>query len=210
MWESLVFSLLFILYWLNRKRRKFFRKRIGRKTLFNLYRVARNISFMLKTSDLHHIEGDLRLLKKGGVLYSFHFGTWELMPRALMKLGYNLGVVVNRYSVDNKKFFTQLIDKFLYQLRSRKGIKVFYKEDTIKIVRFLNNGGLFGMLVDGNTFYAKFNKAKRLAKLCGTPLIPFAAYQENGKGILKLNCNLKNFIRKRPYDYMWFYKSRGA
>lgn len=207
--ESIIFVLLLILYWFNRQRRKYLRERIGKKALFNLYRVSRNISFMVKTNVSPQIGGNLALFKNGGILYSFHFGVWELMPQMLSKLGYRLGIITNRYETDNKGFFARRLDNLLYRRRSRKGVKVFYKEDIIKIVRFIKNGGLIGMLVDGNTFYAKYKKAERLAQLCGVPLVPFALYQENDKVILEINCNLENIVGQRPYDYLWFYKSRG-
>jgi hypothetical protein len=88
-------------------------------------------------------------------------------------------------------------------------VKIFYKEDVMKIVEFIRKGGLCGVLVDGNTLYSKLEKIKRFSRLCNVPLIPFAAFRENGKGILELGCNLDDMIKRRPLDYLWFYKSRG-
>ena len=80
----------------------------------------------------------------------------------------------------------------------------------MEIVRFLKRGGIIGMLVDGNDFYSKFGKARKLSCLCGVPLVPFVAYRKNGRGILKIGCNIDKFVTERPYDYIWFYKSRSA
>ncbi len=162
---------------------------------------------MLMKRDLQ-LRDNGKILPRGGILFSFHFGVWELMPRSLKKLGYDLGIVVNRYSDDKTNLITELLDKFLYRFRSCAGVKVFYRDDAVKIVHFIKSGGLLGMLVDGDTFYSKFKKAQRLSCLCNVPLVPFAAYRKNGKGVLEINCDLGKLVAQRPFDYMWFYKSR--
>ena len=205
--EALILLVIFILYWCNRERRKYLKQRIGPKALLNIYQIGRNLSFMLIKKDLH-TKGDTRLLQNGCILYSFHFGVWELMPYTLKKLGYNLGIIVNKYSENKKSYLVNLCDRFLYNFRSRGGIRIFYKEDTIKIVNFIKSGGLFGVLVDGNTFYSKFDKIKKLGRLCDVPVIPFAAYRKKGAGILDVGCNIDDLVRRRPLDYFWFYKSR--
>lgn len=206
--ETVVLSAMFSLYWLNRKRRKYLKKRIGTNALQNIYQTARNFSFMLQRKELS-VRGNTRLLRKGGILYSFHFGVWELMPATLRKKGYRLGVVVNRYCDSNKNFLTYYGDKFLNRFRSRHGVKIFYKEDTIKIVKFIQRGGLLGILVDGNSFYAKYDKVQKLARLCNVPSVPFAAYRHNGTGILEIGCNLVSLVKQRPSDYLWLYRSRS-
>lgn len=206
--EACVLLIVFTLYWCCRERRKSLKRRIGVHALFNVYQVARNLSFMLMRNDLH-IKDDTSILLRGGVLFSFHFGIWELMPQSLKKLGYDLGVIVNKYS-DNKEFsVAKLFDRLLYRFRSRDGVKIFYRDDTMKIVRFLKRGGVIGILVDGNDLYAKFGKVQKLSRTCRVPLVPFAAYRQNGVGFLKIGCNLEKLVAERPYDYMWFYKSRG-
>ena len=77
-----------------------------------------------------------------------------------------------------------------------------------KIIKFIKTGGLLGILVDGNSFYAKYGKAQKLAHLCNVPTVPFAAYRQNGVGILEIGCNLTNMVKQRPLDYLWAYKSR--
>jgi len=205
--EPIIISLLFLLYFLSRERRKFFKKRVVLNAIYNLYRVARNVSLMLQSHDLQ-IRGDLVQLKKGGILYSFHFGVWELVPPTLKKLGYNIAILANRYS-DNGNLLGKIADRMLQHLRSRNGVGIFYKDDVIKIVHFLKNGGILGVLVDGDTFYAKFEKVKKLSYICDVPLTSFAAYQDHGRGVLEINCDLDSLVKKRPYDYVWFYRSRG-
>ncbi len=205
--EGCMLLTAFLLYWCSKDRRRYLKRRVGAKASLNVYQTARNMSFMLMKKDLQ-IEGDTSILQNGAILYSFHFGVWELMPRALKRLGYDLGVVVNRYSGAGKNFAAQFFDRFLYRFRSAGGIKVFYKEETMKIVRFVKNGGLLGMLVDGNTFYSKFEKAQKLSRLNNLPLVPFAAYRKNGTGVLKIDCDLEKLVKESPLDYMWFYRSR--
>ncbi len=207
--EVWVLLSIFILYWCNRERRRYLKERIGSKALMNIYAVGRNISFMLMKKKLR-VKGDMNSIERGGILYSFHFGVWELMPWALKKLGYNLGIIVNRYSDDKKNITAFFFDKFLYWFRSFGNVKIFYKEDTMKIVNFIKNGGLLGVLVDGNRFYSKFEKAQKLSHLCNVALVPFAAYRKKGIGILEIGCDLDEIVEQRPFDYVWFYKSREA
>lgn len=154
------------------------------------------------------IDGDTSLLDRGCVLYSFHFGVWELMPRTLSRLGFKTGIIVNRYGREKRSVALSVLDTILRRWRSAGGIKVFYKENTLDIVRFLRSGGVFGILVDGNSLYQKHSKAKRLAEFCKVPLVPFAAYRRMHKGVLKIGCDLPSVVRSRPLDYMWFYRSR--
>lgn len=205
--ETVVLSIMYTLYWLNRERRKYLKKRIGTNALLNIYQTARNFSFMLQKRDLC-LKGNAHLLHRGSILYSLHFGVWELMPATLKKRGYRLGIIVNRYSDRKKNLITYYSDKFLHYFRSRSGVEIFHKEDVMKIVKFIKSGGLLGILIDGNGFYTKYGKVQKLAHLCDAPLVPFVAYRHNGRGILEIGCNLTKVIEQRPLDYVWAYKSR--
>ncbi len=207
--EACVLLIVFALYWCCRERRKYLKRRIGSHALFNIYQIARNVSFMLMRNDLQ-MKDDTSILHRGGILFSLHFGVWELMPQTLKNLGFDLGVIANKYS-DNKDFsIAKLFDRLLYRFRSRDGVRVFYRDDTMKIVHFLKRGGVIGILIDGNDFYAKFRKVQKLSRMCGVPLVPFAAYRQNGEGILRIGCKLEQIVAERPYDYMWFYRSRST
>lgn len=207
--EAGVLLIVFALYWCFRERRKYLKRRIGSNALFNVYQIARNVSFMLMRNNLQ-IKDDTDILRRGGILFSFHFGVWELMPKTLKNLGFDLGVITNKYSDNKDSSAAKLFDRLLYRFRSLDGVKVFYRGDTLKIVHFLKRGGIIGILVDGNDFHAKFRKAQKLSRVCGVPLVPFAAYRQNGEGILKINCKLEKILAERPYDYMWFYRSRST
>ncbi len=148
------------------------------------------------------------MLRSRAILYSCHFGIWEIMPKLLARNGYNLGIITNRYADYSKTFIARFFDRILYRMRSKGGIKVFYKNEIKKIIQFIKDGGIFCALIDGDTLYSKFQKIKKLASLTGASLVPFGIYLENGIATLKINCNLEELINSHPYDYWWFYKSR--
>lgn len=204
--QGFILTLVFGLYLLLPKRRRYLKNRVGTKSAIrNIYQFGRNLSFMIRKKDLD-IRGDTKPLSNGAILYSFHFGVWELMPHKLSQLGYRLGILVNDYK--KQGFWGNLLNHLLRKFRTGKGIRIFYPDDVFKIVRFIKSGGIFGVLVDGNTFYAKFEKVRKLASLCNVPLIPFAAYQRCNKGILEIGVDLKQLVMRYPYHYLWFYKSR--
>ncbi|MBE0433247.1 hypothetical protein IBX73_07260 [candidate division WOR-3 bacterium] len=205
--EGLFLVLLCCLYWACRDRRRHLQSRIGRQAFRNTYEVGRNIFFMLRKNRLR-LTGDTSVLNRGCILYSFHFGVWESMPCTLKRLGYKVGIIVNRYYKPGGSILARLCDYLLLRWRSAAGVKVFYAENTLGIVRFLKSGGIFGMLVDGNTLHQKEGKARKLATICRVPLVPFAAYRSKGQGILEIGCDLASIIGAKPLDYLWAYRSR--
>jgi len=205
--ECVFLTFVLSLYWLCHERRRYLRHRIGRQAFKNVYRVSRNVIFMLRRNELR-VSGDLSVLNKGCILYSFHFGVWELMPYTLSRLGHKLGIITNRYGTAGNLIQTRILDFLLRKWRSMYGARVFYRENLLEIVRFVRSGGVFGVLVDGNTFFQKYDKARRLARLCHVPLVPFAAYRERGEGILSIGCDIQALVKAMPLDYVWFYKSR--
>jgi lauroyl/myristoyl acyltransferase len=156
------------------------------------------------------VDGDLTVLRKGCILYSFHFGIWELMPYTLCRLGYRMGIITNRYGAPGSNMMGRLLDYLLKRWRTVNGIKVFYKENTLQIVRFVKSGGVFGMLVDGNSYFQKHGRAKKLADLCEVPLVPFAAYRSGKRTVLRIGCDIQDMVRAMPNDYVWFYRSRQS
>ena len=205
--EGILLALIWALYWLCGDRRRYLRRRIGSNAFKNVYRIGRNVSFMLRRQNLN-VTGDLALLKGGGILYSFHFGVWELMPSCLSRMGYKVGIITNRYSADDRSMKARILDYLLRKWRSIYGVRVFHKENTLEISRFLRSGGLFGMLVDGNTLFQKYDRALKLAQICRVPLVPFAAYRQNGRAILSIGCDIPALVKAFPLEYVWFYRSR--
>lgn len=207
--EILIFAIFVFLYWASQRRRRYFKKKRGNEVYNNLKVVSRNIAYMICPDRGFHLKGKREALSCGAILYSFHFGVWELMPEILNSYGrMNIGILVDRYTALNPPILGKFMDKILYIWRARFGVKIFYPEDVFKIVKFLKNGGIFATLVDGDTLYAKYKKIERLAKICGVPLIPFVVYRDCGKTLMEINCNFEEHIKNRPDEYWWFYKSR--
>lgn len=205
--DACVLVVLCTLYWCNRKRRKHLKERVGRLALSNVYRVGRNVGYMLAKKPLS-VQGERVRLQPGSILYSFHYGVWELMPRTLDRLGYHVGIVVNRYGGDSRSAGARLADSMLRRYRTAGRVLILHKEETLKMVRLLKSGGILGVLVDGDSPHAKYPPVARLGRICRAPLVPFAAYTENGQGILDIGCDIDALLKRRPLDYVWFYRSR--
>ncbi len=207
--ETFILLILIMFYWLNPGRRKKLKKKYGKNDFQHLRTIAHNLRLMLIADTEFVLQGDCSLINKGAVLYSFHFGVWELMPRILSKnTDKELGVLVNRYTDNNIYFLGRIMDRLLYWLRSKNHIRIFYPDEVFKIVNFVKNGGIFAALVDGDTFYDKYEKIERIACLCKVPLIPFVVYYEKGKVIMQMGCNPENMVKSMPEHYWWFYRSR--
>jgi len=207
--ESLIFLIIWSLYWICKKRRCYLKKRFKGDIRNYLQNIAKNIAFMVKKSSKYRIEGEIKGLDNGAVLYSCHFGVWEKMPGILVQLGYKTGIIVNRYADYNRTIFARIGDHILYRMRGKDGVRVFYKNNVREIIEFIRNKGVFCALIDGDTLYAKYQKIEKLAKKSRVPLISFALSREDKTAVLRINCNLERIIAERPYDYWWFYKSRG-
>ncbi len=205
--ESLILCLTSCLYWVCRDRRRRLKERIGKQAFRNAFQMGRNLAFMLRRQSLNLV-GDTEVLRKGCILYSFHYGIWESMPGTLRRLGYRAGIIVNRYGDTSPSAPVRFFDRLLFRWRAASGVKVFYADNVLGIARFLRGGGVFGMLVDGNTFFQKYMKADKLARVCKVPLVPFTAYRDQGQGYLRIGGDLMQMVSARPLDYLWAYRSR--
>lgn len=205
--EFCLLLLFTVLYWTNRERRRYLCQRIGSAAHRNVRTVARNIAYMVcrKPVQLHDAYNRLH---PGSILYSIHYGLWELVPGVLRRRGYDVGVLVNRYAKDRDTVLARGADRILDWYRRREGVVIFDRDDAQGIVRFLRQGGIIGVLVDGNNFFSKKEKMVKLGRICHAPLVPFAAYRRNGSGIVHIGCDLEKIVQARPLDYMWFYWSR--
>jgi len=205
--EACVLLLLTMLYWLNRERRRFLHGRIGTVSFKNVWHVARNISYMLCRRPVY-LYDESTSLRRGCILYSIHYGLWELLPTILSHGGYDVGVLVNRYAEEKDTVTARLFDNMLTRYRSNSSVEVFDRHDALGIVRFLKQGGILGVLVDGCNRYSKLTKIEKLARVSNVPLIPFAAYRKNGYGVVHIGCDLDRLMQRNPMEYMWFYRSR--
>ncbi len=204
--EAGIILLATIWYWFDTDRRRYLRKRVGRMAFRNVYHVARNMHYMIFRRAVR-ICYHRPLPEQGSILYSWHFGVWELMPGALANRDNRLGIVVNRYEGSR---FARLLDRFLVNWRSTGNVQIFSTNDAAKIIGFLRSRGILGVLVDGNKPYSRYETVQRLSRIARVPMIPFAAYRDRGDACLEIGCDLEELIERRPMDYMWFYRSRAA
>uniref|UniRef100_A0A7V0Z4E2 Lipid A biosynthesis acyltransferase n=1 Tax=candidate division WOR-3 bacterium TaxID=2052148 RepID=A0A7V0Z4E2_UNCW3 len=201
--------MLIIIYWLNNARRVWFKKRLGRDIQLSLKTIAQNIAIMLKPQNNFKLAGRIESLKNGAILYSVHFGVWELMPKILKNfLNKKVGILVDRYTDNNPILIGKIMDRLLYLIRSKNNTIIFYPDEVFKITKFIKDGGIFSALVDGDKIFARLPKMEKLARICNIPLIPFAVYYEKGNTVMEIGCDLDKIISQKPYDYWWFYKSR--
>ena len=101
-----------------------------------------------KRNALINVEGEENLHKalrekKGALLFSAHYGSWEIAPFFLSKKG-KLSVIAR--PLDNK-----LLEKELLKLRTRQGSHVIYKHQAAKkILQSLRGKDMVAFLIDQN------------------------------------------------------------
>jgi KDO2-lipid IV(A) lauroyltransferase len=167
-------------------------KRIARRSFIHFGRTMLDIIKFSHLSDkrktsLLRIEGEENLMsaleqKKGVLLFSAHYGNWEITPHFLSTRG-KLSVVAR--PLDN-----MLIEKVLLKIRTRLGAEVIYKHQaTKKILQSLHQRGMVAFLIDQSVlrqqavfvdFFGK--KAATTPSLAafhfrtGAPLVPAFCY----------------------------------
>ena len=189
---------------------------------------------------LMHVEGEENLLdalneKKGVLIFSAHYGNWELAENFLSKKG-KLNVVAR--ALDNR-----LLEKELLKFRTRLGAKVIYKHQATKqILQSLRAKEMIAIVIDQNVQrqYAVFvdffgKKAATTPSLAAfflrtkSPIVPLLCYPTSSHGyhlkllgplkitlgedysqeILKITqiCTkiIETQIRKNPEYWLWFH-----
>ena len=83
---------------------------------------------------------------KGAVLFSAHFGNWELIPYILNK---KMNVRINSIA---RKMDNPLTEKIVKKFRHFMGSEIIYKDGSLrKMLRILESNGMVYLLVDQNT-----------------------------------------------------------
>jgi KDO2-lipid IV(A) lauroyltransferase len=167
-------------------------KRIARRSFIHFGRAMLDIIKFPHLSDerkasLLRVEGEENLMsaleqKRGALLFSAHYGNWEITPHFLSRRG-KLSVVAR--PLDN-----MLIEKVLLTIRTRLGAEVIYKHQaTKKILQSLHQRGMVAFLIDQSVlrqqavfvdFFGK--KAATTPSLAafhlrtGAPLVPAFCY----------------------------------
>lgn len=193
-----------------------------------------------RKSRLFLVEGEENLLEalskeKGALLFSAHYGNWEIAPYFLTKKG-KMSIVAR--PLDNKLLEAQLLN-----LRESLGTKVIYKHQATKqILQSLRENRMIALLIDQNVlksqavfvdFFGK--KAATTPSLAAfflrtrAPLLPVFCYptsshmyqleifpplkisleEDYDRDILKITqiCTMiiEDQIRKNPSYWLWFH-----
>jgi len=117
---------------------------------------------------------------KGVILISAHLGNWEIVP-LFWPLYFNTPNTIVARKIRNK-----IINRWIYELRTRFGSRVIYKDVAMpEMTRALRQGKILGILIDQGTksslgvkikFFNKFVTATPgaalLAMRCKSPVLP--------------------------------------
>lgn len=129
----------------------------------------------VKISGIEYLDWALQA-KKGAVLVTGHFGSWELMGWILRRLGYPLVFVIGKQRNPH-------VQKLINRLRSQAGIEMIAYGDTIRLVRALKANRFVAMLADQDAgkrgvfvkFFGKEASTSRLpaglSLISGSPLM---------------------------------------
>lgn len=151
---------------------------------------------ILKKVEIVHPEVLERALdkKKGVILFSAHFGNWELIPLILSR---QLNQKVNSVA---REMNNPLVEKKVKQFRKYMGSELIDKRNSIRtILKRLEKNGLVYLLVDHNTIAREGVFVDFFGKLASTvssvsqlhlkraiPIIPIFIHYEKDKIVLEL------------------------
>jgi len=151
---------------------------------------------ILKKIEINNIEILERALekKKGVILFTAHFGNWELIP-LILKKKINTKILAIARESDNP-----LVEKLVKQSREQMGATIIYKKNSIRtILKMLENNCIVCVLIDQNTiekeavfvdfFGHKVSAVPSVSLLHlkkDKPVIPLFVHYENDKIVLDL------------------------
>ncbi len=103
---------------------------------------------------------------KGVIAVTAHYGPWELLPRAVKLLGFDIGVIGRTLSQQGA---SDVLDK----LRRKPGIQTIDRDAGVApILRLLRKNNTLGMLIDQDTKGVQSEFANFLGHLARTPVAP--------------------------------------
>lgn len=146
---------------------------------------------------------------KGAILYTGHFGCWELLGASIAAHGIKMMTIVKRQS--NRSF-----DKWLVRQRRKVGMQTVYRGDSLRpMVKWLNSGGTISILMDqdagGKGVFVPFFSKKAstppgtasLALRFNVPVLPLISYRGSGgihKGYILSETDINPFRKSRRPD----------
>lgn len=188
----------------------------------------------MEFAGLEHLDAALRA-GKGGVLVTGHFGSWELMGCALVRMGYPLTFVVGVQR-------NPLVQRLMNNLRGECGIDVIEPKSLLRTTRVLRENRFIALLSDQDAgregLFVDFlgepastpPGAARLAVLTGAPVITGfivrvgpnrhriviehpAQFDENlsrEENIRRLTeaytASIESYVRRYPDHYLWAHR----
>lgn len=190
----------------NPAERKNFKKQIYRHfsvmivEILNLF-AKKKPDGILKTIEVKNAQAITKALdrKKGLVVFSAHFGNWELVPFVLDK------IFPGKICSIARKMDNPLVEKLVLKFRQYMGSQIIYKENSIRrILLNLNQNKIIYLLIDQNThpkesvlvdFFRKktgvVTSVSQLGIKRDIPIIPLFLHYEKEKIILDILEELK-------------------
>lgn len=225
-----IFFLLFFFYFLIKKRYRkeilnnytFLSKRKRFPFGYYLLKLSENLSTMILVNkknlplifDKIKFFGDNIIKERGGVVVTFHYGLYELLPLIFLKKGYKTAIV---YSPQRNKF----LNKLFLKIRKQKTLKICKNLGEIKEALF--NNYLVGFAIDnirkGNLIFLK--EPLPNLKVLKTPFIIsqifsyplyFILMRKNGKGyevVIKKGFStsfVKEEMKRKIFDWVLWEK----
>ncbi|MCP4149451.1 MAG: lysophospholipid acyltransferase family protein [bacterium] len=158
--------------------------------------VKKNKEKILKKIEVNNIEALEKALekKRGVILFTAHFGNWELIPYILNR-DLNTTLISIARKMDNP-----LIERVVKKFRAQMGSAIIYKQNSIRtILKKLEENRMVYLLIDQNTiereavfvdFFGKEVSAvpsvSHLHIKKGVPAIPLFLHYEKDKIVLDL------------------------
>jgi KDO2-lipid IV(A) lauroyltransferase len=172
--------------------------------------------------------------KRGVIVFTAHFGNWEIITAVLALSGFPLAVVARRMK-------NPYVNDFITKIRSASGAKVLmHKQAVRESMRWLKQGKVLGLLLDqritdGGAVVPFFGRpahtttmAALLALRMETPVVPiscrredgrlevridppldFSQYQAKEEDILKATAEMtevmEKWIQERPPLWLWIH-----
>lgn len=196
------------------------------------YRNDKSFGKMVKIKGSANMEEALSH-GRGIIAVTAHFSAWELLPRAMKILGYDIGVVSRSMSQKGA-------ERVLDNLRQKPGIETIHrKAGAAPILRLLRKNKTMGMLIDQDTKGVQSEFADFLGCPARTPVAPalfakklmapvvtihisrqkdstylleideplfFTSEDANTDVLNTLNRRISQWILDAPEQWVWFHK----
>ncbi len=122
---------------------------------------------------------------RGVIAVTAHFGPWELLPRAMKLLGFDIGVVGRSLS---QKGATEVLDK----LRQKPGIQTIDRNAGAgPLLRLLRKNKTLGMLIDQNTRGVQSEFISFMGHAARTPVAPAILSRKLGVPVVTMHITMQ-------------------